>query len=139
MQLAFTEKVKAGMVAKLVAGVADNARVKYGLVPSQLEVVECFSTHGTPLKRIEFMGRGRLGRKQHRHAHIRLVLREIDFPLKIVQAKTRGGREDWIRRMGVAEEEYRESRVEGDELERLEREVKEMQRVKQEEEEKETK
>jgi len=135
LQLTYTEKVKAPMVKSLIAGVADNARVKYGLVPTQMEVVECFSTHGTPLKRVEFMDRGRVGRKQHRFSHIRLVLREIDFPLKIITAKTRGGRDDWVRRMGIAERDYRESRKEGEELERLEREVKEMQRVKEEEEE----
>jgi len=132
MQLKFVEKVKAPVVAALIHGVADNARVKYGLQPSQLEVAECFATHGSHLKRIQIMGRGRAGKKLRRFSHIRLVLREIDFPLKIIMARTKGERSKWIERMNIARKDYEESLSEKEELERLEREVQEMQREQEE-------
>ena len=58
-QLLFCQKVKAPLVAAAIKRTANEASAKDGLQPSQLEVAECFSTHGTHLKRVKIMGRGR--------------------------------------------------------------------------------
>lgn len=58
-QLMFTRKSKAPLVAEMVRRTANEADDIEGLQPSQLEVAECFATHGTHLKRIKIMGRGR--------------------------------------------------------------------------------
>ena len=58
-QLMFCQKVKAPLVAKVIRRTANLANIRHGLQPSQLEVAECFATHGTHLKRLKIMGRGR--------------------------------------------------------------------------------
>jgi len=58
-QLMFCQKRMAPLVAKVIRDTANEADRRDGLQPSQLEVAECFSTHGTHLKRIKIMGRGR--------------------------------------------------------------------------------
>ena len=58
-QLMFCQKVKAPLVAKVIRRTANLADIRHGLQPSQLEVAECFATHGTHLKRLKIMGRGR--------------------------------------------------------------------------------
>lgn len=58
-QLMFCQKRMAPLVAKVIRDTANTADRKDGLQPSQLEVAECFSTHGTHLKRLKIMGRGR--------------------------------------------------------------------------------
>jgi len=135
LQLKFVNKVKAPLVAHLIHATANNAKVKHDLLPSQLEVAECFATHGTHLKRIKTMGRGRAGKMHRRFSHIRLVLREIDFPLKIVQCTSINQRNKWIQRMNTALEDQEKYQAEKEEIEELEREVEEMQRKKKAEEE----
>lgn len=58
-QLMFTQKMAAPLVAKVIRRTANLADIRHGLQPSQLEVAECFATHGSHLKRIKIMGRGR--------------------------------------------------------------------------------
>lgn len=58
-QLMFCQKVKAPLVAKVIRRTANLADIRDGFQPSQLEVAECFTTHGTHLKRLKIMGRGR--------------------------------------------------------------------------------
>jgi large subunit ribosomal protein L22 len=120
-QLAFLNKVKAPLVKKVLKRTASTAFDRDGLQPSQLEVAECFATHGTHLKRVRIMGRGRQGIMHHRFSHMRVVLREIDFVLKIFSAKTMGEKRRWIERQMRAQEDYDKAKAERDELERLER------------------
>ena len=58
-QLMFCQKRMAPLVAKVIRDTTNSADRRDGLQPSQLEVAECFSTHGSHLKRIKIMGRGR--------------------------------------------------------------------------------
>ncbi|KAL7442387.1 hypothetical protein ACHAXM_008384 [Skeletonema potamos] len=58
-QLMFCQKVKAPLVAKVIRRTANLADIRDGYQPSQLEVAECFTTHGSHLKRLKIMGRGR--------------------------------------------------------------------------------
>lgn len=58
-QLMFCQKRMAPLVAKVIRETANDANEQDGLQPSQLEVAECFSTHGHHLKRLKIMGRGR--------------------------------------------------------------------------------
>ncbi len=58
-QLMFCQKVKAPLLAKVIRRTSNLADIRHGLQPSQLEVAECFATHGSHLKRIKIMGRGR--------------------------------------------------------------------------------
>merc|ERR1712216_155228 len=95
-QLMFCQKVKAPLVAKVIRRTATMANTQDGLQPSQLEVAECFSTHGSHLKRLKIMGRGRSGKKFRRHSHIRLMLREIDFPTKLLQAESINQKRKWL-------------------------------------------
>mmetsp|Transcript_2761 Transcript_2761/g.4169 ORF Transcript_2761/g.4169 Transcript_2761/m.4169 type:complete len:310 (+) Transcript_2761:87-1016(+) len=129
-QLEYVRKVKAPLVSGLIHTAANTAKQKYGLLPSQLEVSECFATHGTHLKRIKTMGRGRSGKMHRRFSHIRLVLREIDFPLKIMQSKSVNQRNKWVKRMETALDEAETYRKNREEIEKLEKEVEEMQRKK---------
>eukprot|EP00984_Skeletonema_dohrnii_P014764 scaffold6269_cov67-Skeletonema_dohrnii-CCMP3373.AAC.1 len=171
-QLMFCQKVKAPLVAKVIRRTANLADIRDGFQPSQLEVAECFTTHGTHLKRLKIMGRGRetkwsfianvgiyitdncssvcfppleyyycninktkhnnsSGKKLRRFSHIRLVLREIDFPTKILEATSINQKRKWLERLAIAREDYEKARVEKEELEELERlaaEVAEKQR-----------
>mmetsp|Transcript_17461 Transcript_17461/g.34846 ORF Transcript_17461/g.34846 Transcript_17461/m.34846 type:complete len:293 (-) Transcript_17461:267-1145(-) len=130
-QLMFCQKVKAPLVAKVIRRTANLADIRDGFQPSQLEVSECFTTHGTHLKRLKIMGRGRSGKKLRRFSHIRLVLREIDFPTKILEATSINQKRKWLERLAIAREDYEKARVEKEELEELERlaaEVAEKQR-----------
>lgn len=59
-QLQFCDKTKAPpFVYSLLRKTMNKAALKDGLQPSQLEVAECFTTKGTPLKRIKYHARGR--------------------------------------------------------------------------------
>ena len=71
------------------------------------------------------------GKKLRRFSHIRLVLREIDFPTKILEATSINQKRKWLERLAIAREDYEKARVEKEELEELERlaaEVAEKQR-----------
>ena len=76
-QLMFCQKRMAPLVAKVIRDTANAADRQDGLQPSQLEVAECFSTHGTHLKRLKIMGRGRwvvLERRLHRFGSLAVLL-----------------------------------------------------------------
>lgn len=121
MQLQFCSKMKAPLVAQMIERTARRAKHQDGIQMSQLEVVECFATHGTHLKRIKFMGRGRTGIKHRRFSHVRLVLREIDFDLKILQAHTLNEKKEWYLQKLRAEEDNKASLKEREELLALEK------------------
>jgi large subunit ribosomal protein L22 len=129
-QLAFVQKARAPLMYKVLKTTVDNARIQHGLVPSQLEVTQCFATPATPLKRLKIMGRGRSGKKIRRFTHVRLILREIDFPLKILSATSLNQRQMWIHKMNLAVEDARAYAVERQEMERLEQQVKQIQQDK---------
>lgn len=59
----------------------------------------------------------------HRYSHMRVVLREIDFPLKIYQAKTVGQKKKWIQLQLAAQQDAEKAQTEREELERLELEA----------------
>jgi len=138
-QLMFCQKSKAPLVAKVIRRTSNLADIRHGLQPSQLEVAECFATHGTHLKRLKIMGRGRSGVKHRRHSHIRLVLREIDFPLKLTQAKSLNQKKRWLERLEIARGDYEKAKSEREELAKLEAQAAEVeaQAKKKEEEDKE--
>lgn len=58
-QLEFSKKSKAPLVQKVLRRTSNLADIRHGLQPSQLEVAECFATHGKHLKRMKLMARGR--------------------------------------------------------------------------------
>lgn len=122
-QLEFCTKKTAPLVQKVLKRTSNLADIRHGLQPSQLEVSECFATKGTPLKRIKIMGRGRSGKKERKHAHFRVVLREIDFKLRIYQAPTINQKKKWFLLQQQAEGDYARAKVERDEIERLKRET----------------
>ena len=122
-QLDFCRKRFAPLVKELIEKTVQEAAEKGGLHPTQLEVAECFATHGTHLKRMKIMGRGRTGIMHHRFTHVRLVLREIDFPLKIALSSSVAGKRKWLGLMRTAEVEGEASRLEKEEVDRLEREI----------------
>ena len=124
MQLQFCQKMKAPLIATLVERTARRAYHQDYLQMSQLEVAECFATHGKHLKRVKIMGRGRSGIKRRRFSHVRLVLREIDFDLKIRESYTKREKMDWFVKKLNAEKEHLEANKEREELEMLEREAK---------------
>lgn len=119
-QLMFCQKVKAPLVAQVIRRTAEAANMENGLQPSQLEVAECFSTHGVHLKRVKIMGRGRSGKKSRRHSHIRLVLREIDFPTKLLQAESINQKRKWLGHLKTARDDYERAKVEREEMAELE-------------------
>ena len=64
----------------------------------------------------------RHGVMHHRFAHMRVVLREIDFKLKIYQAKSLNQKKKWLQHKIRAEQEFERAQAERQELERLKRE-----------------
>ena len=131
-QLEYVNKVKAPLVRSVIQNTANSAKVKYGLLPSQLEVAECFTTQATHIKRIKRMGRGRAGKMYRRHSHIRVVLREIDFPLKIMQSTSWNQRKKWVKMMDTALQEQSAYMAEKEEIEALERAAEEAKKKKEE-------
>lgn len=67
----------------------------------------------------------RFGKRLRRHSHIRLVLREIDFELKILQANTISEKRNWLMLKKQAEDDYEMARKD-------KRELKELQKLKEE-------
>lgn len=122
-QLEYLNKVKAPLVQKVLKRTSNLADIRHGLQPSQLEVAECFATHGTHLKRMKLMGRGRTGTLHHRFSHMRVVLREIDFALKIYTARSMGEKKRWIELQMRAQEDFESRKADRDELESLERQA----------------
>jgi large subunit ribosomal protein L22 len=122
-QLEFCKKSMAPLVQKVLKRTANLADIRDGLQHSQLEVAECFATKGSPMKRMKTMGRGRTGRMEHKHAHFRVVLREIDFKLRMYQAPSLNQKKKWFLRQQQAETDAARVRVERAEMERMERET----------------
>lgn len=122
-QLDFCRKSKAPLVRKVLKRTSNLADIRDGLQITQLEVAECFATKGVPLKRIKTMGRGRSGRMERKHSHIRVVLREIDFPLRIYQAGTLSQKKKWFLLQQQAEKDAARALAEREEIKRLERET----------------
>lgn len=123
LQLEFNKKSKAPLVHKVLKRTSNLADIRHGLQISQLEVAECFATKGIPLKRVKIMGRGRSGKMERKHSHIRVVLREIDFRLKIYQAKTIGQKKKWYLLQQQAEKDFALAAAKREEIKRLERET----------------
>ena len=61
----------------------------------------------------------------HKFSNIRVVLREIDFPLRIYQQKTLNQKKKWLLHQQRAERDAQEAKAKRDELERLERQQEE--------------
>jgi len=122
-QLEFCKKSKAPLVQKVLQRTANLADIRAGLQPSQLEVAECFATRATPLKRMKTMGRGRTGRMEHKHSHMRLVLREIDFKLRIYQAPSVNQKKRWFVMQQEAERDAARAAAEREEIQRLEKQT----------------
>lgn len=118
-QLEFSNKWAAPLVKKVLIRTANLADIRDNLQHSQLEVAECFATHGSHLKRMKIHAKGRSGIMHHRYAHFRVVLREIDFKLKMYQSKTTGQVRKWAQLQLLAEEDANRVRMEQEELERL--------------------
>jgi hypothetical protein len=55
---------------------------------------------------------------------MRVVLREIDFPLQIYQSKTVQKKQEWMAKMETTNVEYQERLQERRELEKLEQQAK---------------
>jgi large subunit ribosomal protein L22 len=123
-QLDYCKKSMAPKVQKMLERTANLADIRHGLQPSQLEVAECFATRGTPLKRVKTMGRGRSGRMEHKHSHMRLVLREVDFKLRLYQAPSVNQKKKVFTLQQQAERDSTRAKAERDELSRLERATK---------------
>ncbi|GKY92978.1 hypothetical protein MPSEU_000266400 [Mayamaea pseudoterrestris] len=123
-QLEFCKKEKAPLVQKVLTRTANLADIRHGLQPSQLEVAECFATKGSHIRRIKIMGRGRHGIMHHKHSHMRVVLREIDWKLRIYQAPSINQKKKLFMMQQEAERDGASARAEREELARLEREAK---------------
>ncbi len=60
---------------------------------------------------------------EHKHSHIRLVLREIDFKLRIYQATSLNQKKKWFMLQQQAERDGARATAEREEVKRLEREA----------------
>lgn len=120
-QLEFLSKRFAPIVQRVLKRTSNLADIRDTIQMSQLEVAECFATQGAHLKRIKPMGRGRQGIMHHKYSHMRVVLREIDFPLKIYSARTVNEKARWIELQARAEADYEKARARREELESLQR------------------
>ena len=68
----------------------------------------------------------RSGKKLRRFSHIRLVLREIDFPTKLVQSQSVNQKRKWLNRLAIARDDYEKRQVEKQELAELEAQAAEL-------------
>jgi hypothetical protein len=55
----------------------------------------------------------------HKFSHIRVVLREIDFPLKIFQQNSLNQKKKWLQHQHRAEQDAQAAKAKRDEMERL--------------------
>jgi len=129
-QLAFNDKSKAPLLHKILKRTSNLADIRDGLQMSQLEIAECFATPGRSIKGIRFLSKGRFGKKVKRHCHVRMVLREIDFPLRIYQSKTLNQKRKWIERQLRAQKDAEAAQAEREELARLEQQAAEKEKNK---------
>ena len=61
------------------------------------------------------------GIMHHKFSHIRVVLREIDFPLKIYQSKSLNQKKKWLYHQQRAENDHRAALAKREEIKRLEK------------------
>ena len=120
-QLEFLDKRMAPLVQTVLKRTSNLADIRHGIPMSQLEVAECFTTPGSHLKRNKIMGRGRFGVMHHKISHLRVVLREIDFCLKLYQARTPSEQKNWLEQYMMGQRDYEAAKVERDALDALER------------------
>jgi len=116
LQLKFSIKAKAPLIRSVILKTSNLADIRYNLHPTQLEVSECFVTHGTHLKRMKMMGRGRTGMMHHRFAHLNVRIGEIDFDRKIDKATSANEKRKWRERKAAADLKAEESEAEVDML-----------------------
>ncbi|KAG7347284.1 50S ribosomal protein L22 [Nitzschia inconspicua] len=127
-QLRFCPIKNADLVAKVLKRTSNLADIRDGIQMSQLEVAECFATKSVMLRRIKPMGRGRHGIMHHKFSHIRVVLREIDFPLKIYQQKSMNQKKKWLMHQKRAEQDGQAASAKRQEMERLMKKQQEQER-----------
>jgi len=60
---------------------------------------------------------------EHKHSHMRVVLREIDFKLRIYQAPSVNQKKKWWTMQQQAERDGARARAEREEIERLKRQA----------------
>lgn len=120
-QLKFCDLKNADLVAKVLKRTSNLADIRDGIQISQLEVAECFTNKSLMLKRIKTMGRGRSGVMHHKFSNIRVVLREIDFPLRIYQQPSLNQKKKWLQHQQRAEQDAKAAKAKRDEMERLEK------------------
>jgi len=118
-QLKFCDVKNADLLSKVLTRTSNLADIRDGLQISQLEVAECFATKSMMLRRIKPMGRGRHGVMHHKFSHIRVVLREIDFPLRILQQPSLNQKKKLLAHQHRAQTDYEHSKAKRDEMLRL--------------------
>ncbi len=69
-------KKAAKIAEKVLRSAAANATNNHGMSGTVLKVEEAWVGKGTHLKRLEFQGRGRVGRKERYRSHLTVVLSE---------------------------------------------------------------
>ena len=119
LQLQFSPKRKATLVSSVLRKTANLADIRHDLGPGELEVYKCYVTKGSTLKRVRFHARGKMGRNFHRHSHLNVTLREVDFDARIGGSKGRGERRRWERLREEAEADRGRREEERREVERL--------------------
>jgi large subunit ribosomal protein L22 len=152
-QLKFCSLKNADLVAKVLKRTSNLSDIRDGIQMSQLEVAECFSTKAMMLKRLKPMGRGRCvmpiqprnwfhahnnssisflffvwfshGVMHHKYSHIRVVLREIDFPLRIYQQESLNQKKKWLHHQQRADQDGQAAKAKREEMERLVRQQEE--------------
>ncbi len=67
----------------------------------------------------------RTGSLVHKHSNIRVLLREIDFPLRIYEQKSLNQKKKWLQHQQRAEQEARAAKAKRDEMKRLEKQQEE--------------
>ena len=118
LQLQFSAKRKSTLVSSLLRKTSNLADIRHDLGPGELEVFKCYVTKGRTLKRVRFHARGKMGKKFHRHSHINVTLREVDFDARIAGSKG-GERRRWERLRGEVEVEKERREEEDREVERI--------------------
>jgi ribosomal protein L22 len=120
-QLEFLDKRMAPLVQTVLKRTSNLADIRHGIPVSQLEIAECFATPGSHMKRNKVMGRGRFGVMHHKVSHLRVVLREIDFCLKLYQSRTPSEQKGWVEQYMMAQRDYDAAKTDRDALDALER------------------
>jgi large subunit ribosomal protein L22 len=118
-QMKFSIKRHSSVIDEIIRKTTNLADIRYDLKPAQLEVLKCFVTRATPLKRIKYHSRGRFGKMFRRHSHLNITVGEIDFESKIANAKSKKEKSRWIKWKEEADEAAEEARQERAELDML--------------------